>query len=140
MIKKFLMLSLSAALAISLSTQQAAADKDAENAAAALILLGLIGASVAHDQKKRENNQYRPSRDLSPKENAVGACMLRTKQLVEQAGGNRAKLNNVRSIVKKPNGRFVLDYDATGYYDLGLKRSRIRCVVERNRVVKFTHS
>ncbi len=140
MIKKFTTLAIAAVFAISLSAPQAVADKRnrQKNAAiGAAIALGLIGAMAAHEQDKRGNKRYRPRRNIRPSENAVGACMLRAKRLVRRAGGYRTKLNTVRRLNHKPNGRTVVVFDATGFYDFGRKRSRIRCVVKNNRVIKF---
>jgi len=141
--KNLFILALAAAFTVSMSVQQAAADKrnrDRNAAIAGAVVLGLIGAAAAHSQDRRQYREYRPRRGIRPDENAVGTCMLYTKRLVREAGGYRARLNSVRRITNRSNGRTVVAFSATGFYDFGRKRSQVRCVVKNYRVINYSYN
>ena len=132
-----------ALLSGSLAMQPAMAkDKDGERAAAiaGVIALGLLGAAVAQHQHKEGHDEYRHHPKLHSDENAVGACMHRARRMVKRAGGHNAKLNKVDRVRKRDNGNTVVVFHATGYYDFGHKRSKVRCVVKNHKVIKFEFS
>ncbi len=116
-----------------------AKDKDGDRAAAVagVIALGLLGAAVAQHQHGKGHEEYRHHPKLHADENAVGACMHRAKRLVRKAGGHHTKLNRVDRVNHRDNGSTVVVFHATGYYDFGHKKSKIRCVVKRHKVTKF---
>lgn len=136
--KYFTMLVMAGFLATSTAVPDVSAkNKDRAEAIAGIIALGLLGAAAAQHQHDQGHEHYRPHPRFHPDENAVGTCMHHAKRTVKRAGGFRIKLNNVSKVASKPNGRTVVLFEATGYYDFGHKRSRIRCVVKNHRIVKF---
>lgn len=133
-------LMLCSALALSASNFEAAAHHKKHHgktarAIAGIVALGMLGAAVGHHQRK--NEYYDPHPALHPDENAVGTCMHHAKRLVREAGGHHARLNRVNRVEAKPNGRTVVVFHATGFYDFGAKKSKVRCVVKHHRIVKF---
>ena len=104
-------------------------------AIAGIIALGMLGAAVGHHQ--RSNQYYDPHPALSPDENAVGTCMHHAKRLVRNAGGHYARLDSIDSVRHKSHGKTIVRFHATGFYDFGSKRSKVRCEVKHHRIVKF---
>lgn len=139
--KKFIsILAVSALIVSNITISEASAGKKNDEAAAAIagvIALGLLGAAAASHQHDQDYEEYRPHPRFHPDENAVGTCMHHAKRLVKNAGGHHTRLNNVNKIEAKPNGRTVVVFHATGYYDFGRKKSKVRCVVKNHRIVNF---
>lgn len=134
---QFTALSCAAALALTLSAPAPAlAKSEKAKAIGAAIALGILGAAVANHHRERE--YYEPHPVIGPQENAVGTCLHHADRIVRKApGGLYVRLERVKAIKRRDNGRTVVNAILTGVYQWGQKPSDVRCVVKNHRVVKF---
>lgn len=135
--KQLTALACCAVLAMTLTAPAPAlASKDTAKAIGAAIAIGILGAAVAHHHRERE--YYEPHPVIGFDENAVGTCIHHADRIVRKApGGLYVRLNRVKAIKQRDNGRTVVNAILTGVYQWGQKPSDVRCVVKNHRVVRF---
>jgi opacity protein-like surface antigen len=117
---------------------QASSKKDigiAVAAGIAAIGLAAAGAAAAH----REKDNYQWHHGHGPDTNAVAACVHRADKVVRRAGGYAVRLDRVRKVEARRNGTRVVA-DMTGIYPSYRKQSRVRCLVDRHRVIQFNYN
>jgi len=131
-----------AVLAMALSAPAPApalASSDTAKAIGAAIAIGILGAAVADHHRERE--YYVPHPVIGPDENAVGTCIHHADRIVRKApGGLYARLDRVKAVKQRDNGRTAVKAVLTGVYQWGQKPSDVRCVVKNHRVVKFDYN
>ena len=115
------------------------AKSDTAKAIGAAIAIGILGAAVAHSNRNRE--YYTPHPVIGSGENAVGTCMHHADRILRKApGGLYVRLDRVKKVEQRGNGRIVVKAIMTGVYQWGQKPSDVRCVVKNHRVVKFDYN
>jgi len=105
--------------------------------AAGIAAIGLAAASAA--AAHRENDYYDYNHGHGSSTNAVAACVHRADKVVRRQGGLYVRLDRVRRTVPVAGGIRVVA-DMTGVYPRFRKTSRVRCVVDHDRVVRFNYN
>jgi hypothetical protein len=107
-------------------------------ALAGLALLAGMSAAMAQPQWNYDQELTRRGWDQRDR-NAVKLCQDRAEQLVDNAGGQSARVNRVIGIDKK-NDRATVALDMSAYWRHGVRNSRVSCEVNfsgANRVTNF---
>ena len=125
------------ATSVSVEVQASSKKNVAIGVAAGIAAIGLAaaGAAAAH----REKDYYEWHHGHGPDTNAVAACVHRADKVVRRAGGYAVRLDRVRKVEPRRDGIRVVA-DMTGIYPNFRKRSRVRCLVDRNRVIDFNYN
>ena len=105
--------------------------------AAGIAAIGLAAASAAAAHRDRDYYDYHHGHDSST--NAVAACVHQADRVVRRQGGLYVRLDRVRRTERVANGIRVVA-DMTGVHRNFSKRSRVRCVVDHDRVVRFNYN
>ena len=136
--KKLTSLATAAALALAVTAAPSTVHSNAAGVAEGVVALGILGAAIAHDQKKRGKPDYTPHPHIEPDENAVGKCVHRGLSHVEKAGGYNFKLDHVKNINQKDDGSTHVNFVGTSYYSYGHRTNDIKCVIQGGKVIHFT--
>jgi hypothetical protein len=124
--------------AASLTPAEAGKNRDVGIAVAAgIAAIGLAAASAAAAHRDNEYYDYHHGHGSST--NAIAACVHRADKVVRRQGGLYVRLDRVRRTEPVANGIRVVA-DMTGVYPRYRKTSRVRCVVDHDRVVRFRYN
>lgn len=138
--KKLLTTAFAATLmaAASVTPAEAGKRKDVGIAiAAGVAAIGLAAASAAAAHRDKPHYEYHHGHGKPT--NAIAACVHRADKIVRRAGGLYVRLDRVRKTEPVAAGIRVVA-DMTGVYPSYSKRSRVRCIVDHHRVVRFKYN
>ena len=124
--------------AASITPAEAGKNRDVGIAVAAgSAAIGLAAASAAAAHRDRDRYDYHHGHGAPT--NAVAACVHQADRVVRRQGGLYVRLDRVRRTEPVANGIRVVA-DMTGVYPRFRKTSRVRCVVDHDRVIRFRYN